>query len=210
MNKCSWLAQPASISRGIISHVHALDHCSSHALCLDRIKGATHHARIARAKSLCSMSQPKFFSAPLHVKYESVPLSLHRSWDLSAGGIWVQDYSPQQPYRSAVGGSTGFVPGPPPQMYYLDGHSPISRMRQAFLPTFAPFELGSVAAELRPLVTEEEVAMLVAAGVNTVAELVSADKYTILKLRGYDVPQVLLFRLIWSIIHFSSYSTSQR
>lgn len=32
--------------------------------------------------------------------------------------------------------------------------------------------------------------MLVESGVNTIAELVSADKYTILRLRGYDVPQV--------------------
>lgn len=86
--------------------------------------------------------------------------------------------------------TTGFVDGPPPQMYYLDGDSHVSLLRRAFLPTFAPFELESVEADLRTLMTEEEVAMLTGAGVNTIAELVSADKYTILKLRGYDVPQV--------------------
>lgn len=75
-------------------------------------------------------------------------------------------------------------------MYYLDGDSHVEMLRRAFLPTWAPFELGSVEAELRPLVTEEEALMLVEAGVNTVAELVAADKYTILELRGYDVPQV--------------------
>lgn len=74
-------------------------------------------------------------------------------------------------------------------MYYLDGNSHVSLLRRAFLPTWAPLELGSVEADLRPLVTDEEALMLVEAGVNTVAELVSADKYTILKLRGYDIPQ---------------------
>lgn len=86
--------------------------------------------------------------------------------------------------------TTGFVPGPPPQLYYLDGDSDISLMRNAFLPTFAPFELGAVEADLRPLVSDEQAAMLAEAGIRTIADLVSADKYTILKLRGYDVPQV--------------------
>lgn len=115
-----------------------------------------------------------------------------RSWDVSetAGARWAEDYSEGQPYRSATASTTGFVPGPPPQMYYLDGNSHVSLLRRAFLPTWAPFELGSVEADLRPLVTEEETLMLVEAGVNTIAELVSADKYTILRLRGFDVPQV--------------------
>lgn len=86
--------------------------------------------------------------------------------------------------------TTGFVAGPPPQMYYLDGDSDVALLRRAFLPTFAPFELGSVEADLRKLMTDEEAAMLTRAGVNTIAELVSADKYTVLKLRGYDVLQV--------------------
>lgn len=118
--------------------------------------------------------------------------SHRRSWDVSesAGAQWAEDYSEEQPYRSATASTTGFVPGPPPQMYYLDGNSHVSLLRWAFLPTWAPFELGSVEAELRPLVTEEEALMLVEAGVNTIAELVSANKYTVLKLRGYDIPQV--------------------
>lgn len=74
-------------------------------------------------------------------------------------------------------------------MHYLDGESSVSLLRRAFLPTFAPFELGSVEADLRSLVTDDEALMLTKAGVTTVSELVSADKYTILKLRGYDVPQ---------------------
>lgn len=77
-------------------------------------------------------------------------------------------------------------------MYYLDGDSHVSMLRRAFLPTFAPFELESVPADLRSLVTDEEAEMLTQAGVNTVSQLVSANKYTILKLRGYDIPQVAL------------------
>lgn len=114
-----------------------------------------------------------------------------RSWDLSEGGVWVEDYSPQQPYQSAVARTTGFVPGPGPQVHYLDGDSHVSLMNRAFLPTFAPSELGSVPPELRPLATAEEAEMLVQAGVDTISDLISADKYTILKLRGYDVPQVI-------------------
>lgn len=86
--------------------------------------------------------------------------------------------------------TTGFVSGPGPQVYYLDGDSPVSLLVHAYLPTFAPFELGSAMPDLRPLVTEEEAEMLAEVGVNTIADLVSADKYAILKLRGFDVPQV--------------------
>ncbi|CBN77937.1 Probable 3\',5\'-cyclic phosphodiesterase pde-4 [Ectocarpus siliculosus] len=118
------------------------------------------------------------------------------SWDVSeetsAGAAWAKDYSAEQPYRTATATTTGFVPGPPPQMFYVDGDSHVDLLRKAFLPTWAPFELGSVEADLRPLVTDEEALMLVEAGVNTISELVAADKYTILKLRGYDVPQVPL------------------
>lgn len=116
----------------------------------------------------------------------------NRSWDVRelAGAEWAEDYSTEQPYRSAAAATTGFVPGPPPQMYYLDGDSHVSFLRRAFLPTWAPVELGSVEADRRPLVTDEEALMLIEAGVNTIAELVAADKYTILRLRGYDVPQV--------------------
>lgn len=115
-----------------------------------------------------------------------------RSWDVSEsdGAAWAEDYSEGQPYRSATASTTGFVEGPPPQRYYLDGDSHVGLLRRAFLPTWAPFELGSVEADRRPLVTDEEALMLAEAGVNTITELVSADKYTILKLRGYDVPQV--------------------
>lgn len=75
-------------------------------------------------------------------------------------------------------------------MYYMDADSPITLLRNALLPTFAPYELGSVEPELQPLMTEEEAAMLAEAGLNTIADLASADKYTILRLRGYDIPQV--------------------
>ena len=78
-------------------------------------------------------------------------------------------------------------------MYYLDGDSDVSLLKHAFLPTFAPYELGSIEADLRSLVTEEEAEMLTQVGVETIAQLASADKYTILKLRGYDIPQVSIF-----------------
>lgn len=75
-------------------------------------------------------------------------------------------------------------------MFYFDGDSDVSLLRRAFLPTFAPFELGSVEADLRVLVTDEQALMLREAGVTTISDLASSDKYTVLKLRGYDVPQV--------------------
>lgn len=116
----------------------------------------------------------------------------HRSWNVSERGEWSEDYSEQQPYRSGAVNTAGFVHGPPPHThYYLDADSPVSMLKRAFLPTFAPFELGSVEAELRALVTDEEASMLTEAGVYTVSDLVSADKYTVLKLRGYDTTQVL-------------------
>lgn len=122
----------------------------------------------------------------------------HRSWNVSERGEWSEDYSEQQPYRSGVAGTGGFVTGPPPQThYYLDADSPVSMLKRAFLPKFAPFELGSVEAELRALVTDEEASMLTEAGVHTVSDLVSADKYTVLKLRGYDTTQVLLLWGAW-------------
>lgn len=63
-------------------------------------------------------------------------------------------------------------------------------MRNAFLPFFAPFELGAVEPDLRPLVTDEQALMLKEVGIHTVGDLAAIDKYTVLKLRGYDIPQV--------------------
>ena len=119
------------------------------------------------------------------VSYET-----QRSWNVSEGEQWSRDYSELQPYRSGVASTTSFVPGPPPQMYYLDRNSNVSMLKRAFLPTFAPFELGSVEEDLRPLVTDEEVLLLAKAGVHTVSDLISADRNTVLNMRGHEIPQV--------------------
>ncbi|CAM9616448.1 unnamed protein product, partial [Laminaria digitata] len=151
--------------------------------------GRAGHQVVLEAPSAINSFEPRVYVTGGH--NEGGILGDTWSWDPDGGGQWAEDYSPEQPYRSAVASTTGFIDGPPPQMYYLDGDSDVSLLKHAFLPTFAPFELGSVGADLRSLVTDEEAVMLTqGAGVETIAQLASADKYTILKLRGYDIPQV--------------------
>lgn len=49
---------------------------------------------------------------------------------------------------------------------------------------------GGTRAQVRQYLSDEKVAMLRSVGINTIREFAEADKYKILKLRGFDIPQV--------------------
>ncbi|CAM9417418.1 unnamed protein product [Chrysoparadoxa australica] len=83
---------------------------------------------------------------------------------------WAQDYSDQQPYRSAIipekfGGRTGFIPGPPPQGFYVDGDSPIELLVRYKYPTLAPPERGSQPVERRLYAEERNMEEMRAVGI---------------------------------------------
>jgi hypothetical protein len=101
---------------------------------------------------------------------------------------WAADYSPNMAYRTTAAGTTGFVYGNAPQAVYVDSNSPLSQLMRVWLPISAPPELGSIRLERKPYESLEKMEQLAAAGLKTVADLASADKYTILKLRGFSPP----------------------
>ncbi|CAM9660041.1 unnamed protein product, partial [Phaeothamnion confervicola] len=109
---------------------------------------------------------------------------------VSVSAAWDLDYAISQPYRSAQGNDSGFLTGNNPSYYYLDSNSPIEMLLKVYLPTLAPAELGPSRVVRTALVSESRLQTLRSVGIHTVGDLATADQYTVLKLRGYDYPQV--------------------
>lgn len=66
----------------------------------------------------------------------------------------------------------------------------ITTMIRFWVPERLPTE--GARAEVRQYLSNEKVAMLRSMGINTIREFAEADKYKILKLRGFDIPQVAM------------------
>lgn len=76
----------------------------------------------------------------------------------------------------------------PVDYVYPDGN--VSLMQRFFVPSrFKDYSVG-LNLETRPYLTNEKISMLNSVGIFTIRDLATADLYTILKLRGYDYPQV--------------------
>jgi hypothetical protein len=118
------------------------------------------------------------------------------SWGISRGSPWAQDYSSEQPFRSATAGTTGYVAGPPPQVYYANADSSLSALHRVVLPLSAARDAASVQVTRLPYADETRMGQLARAGLHTVRDLAAADKYTILRLRGFDTAEVREVRCV--------------
>ncbi|KAG5190744.1 hypothetical protein JKP88DRAFT_352587 [Tribonema minus] len=114
------------------------------------------------------------------------------SWGLGAAEPWVRDYSVEAPFRTAVGNSSGYVFGTaaaaPPPSYYVSAASPLAALVRTAVPVSAPATNASVPVARAPYADNATMAQLAENGLYTVADLAAADKYTVLRLRGFDVP----------------------
>jgi hypothetical protein len=107
--------------------------------------------------------------------------------------IWRKDFTPQSKFRSAQG-QEGLYKETSPAIYYLTPDSNVSFLRKFWVPTPDNEDLRRQGKlpDIRKYLTPEKIAMLESVGLYTIRDLAEANKYLILKLRGFDFPQVPL------------------
>jgi len=106
---------------------------------------------------------------------------------------WRKDYTPISLFSTGSGPEFHYS-NDTPALRYISPDSDIKLLQRYALPD----KFGKNSAILKrgfrlqqkPYLTEEKLEMLNSVGINTVRDLANADKYTILKLRGFDYPQV--------------------
>ena len=84
---------------------------------------------------------------------------------------------------------------PTPQQYYIDAGSPLHRLEKLYLPGTMYSGKGWIdiakghsihgfAPTRKPIVTAHELELMASLGIHTIRDLATADRNTILKLRG--------------------------
>lgn len=122
---------------------------------------------------------------------------------------WLKDFSSQMWYRQGnddllyFGPENKFVSPPKqaaPQQFYLTAESDIRTLQRLYLPGSheklkdnLDWRQGGIFEEVPERVTlmsDDEMAQMRSIGINTLEDLVEADKLTLIRLRGFDYPQV--------------------
>ena len=107
--------------------------------------------------------------------------------------VWRQDFTPDALF-STGGGADFHYSNNTPALRYISPDSDVSLLQRYTVPD----KFGKSSTVLKrgfrlrqkPYLTDEKLAMLNSVGIKTVRDLATADVYTILKLRGFDYPQV--------------------
>jgi len=107
-------------------------------------------------------------------------------WNMDIQRHWAQDYTPGQYFKRGSGSTYNFRPGAP-QQYYVDGNTTVENIAKIVLPTGDADKWDIIP---KPYLTDAKVAMLHEVGIYTVTDMAFANQLTILRLRGFDYPQV--------------------
>lgn len=102
---------------------------------------------------------------------------------------WRKDFTPASLYTSGTGSELSYHNNSP-AVNYLTPDSDLLALKRFWVPT-KPSTTGS-RYELRSYIPQADIEAMRSVGLNTIAELAAADLYTVLKLRGFDIPQVPL------------------
>jgi hypothetical protein len=114
------------------------------------------------------------------------------SWRLDQPGEnWRQDFTPEEIYGTGTGTTFHYGNDTSPSFYYVAPLSNVTSLRRFWIP-IKPRNINGERYQERPYLSAEEAATLNSVGIMTVQDLADAGLYTILKLRGYDIPQVPL------------------
>ena len=108
--------------------------------------------------------------------------------------VWKKDYTDLALYSQGVGEFFGYY-NETPAKFYLTPDSDVSYLRRFWLPSRFRGDIeikNGMRSEIRPYITLEKLQMLNDAGIYTIRDLATANKYQILKLRGFDFPQIPL------------------
>lgn len=120
------------------------------------------------------------------LKYLSNMWSLRLDVD---NDFWREDFTSDAYYSTGSGNSLKYSTNSP-SVHYVHPNSDISYLKRFWVPSNPP-KTGSP-YELRQYLSNETIAIIKSLGINTIYELANIDLYTLLKLRGYDFPQVPL------------------
>jgi hypothetical protein len=103
---------------------------------------------------------------------------------------WRQDFTAEAYFSTGSGDNFQFYNNSP-SIYYVAVNADISYLRRFWVPT-NPGKKTGLRYELRNYITDAEIQILNSVGLYTIEDLANIDLYTVLKLRGFDVPQVPL------------------
>lgn len=109
-----------------------------------------------------------------------------------ADDFWRLDYTKQALYRTGNSITNELFNTDSPAAYYITPDSNLTEMIKFWVPTPDNAELSNpgMRRETRQYVSDAQLAMLHSVGLYSIRDLATADKYVILKLRGWDFPQV--------------------
>lgn len=79
-----------------------------------------------------------------------------------------------------------------PSKFYVTPDSPLSMLQRFFVPDVPPKGQG-LPLEPRVYLSVDKVKIMAEVGLHTIRDLANIDLYTLLKLRGFDYPQVMTF-----------------
>ena len=112
-------------------------------------------------------------------------------WWIDRNLTWIMDFTPEALYSTVYYNQYGYFNNSPFVQQYVTPSSDISLLQRYWVPSYPIFFPG-VPLQRRTYLTDEDIAMLRSVGVNTIQEFANADKYAILKLRGFDISQIPL------------------
>jgi len=104
---------------------------------------------------------------------------------------WRLDYTDNALFRSGSGDSLQWAVDSP-SIHYVHEDSPLSFLKRFLLPDkVSKVPRTGIRPWIKfPYITDDRIEMLNSLGIHTIKEFAEADKYVILKLRGYDFPGV--------------------
>ena len=111
------------------------------------------------------------------------------SWRLdNPDEFWRQDFTPDAYFTTGSGKNFRFYNNSPAR-FYVTPDSNLSSLRRFWVPT-DPLSTTVTPYQLRPYLSSYALAAMNSIGLHTISDLANADVYAILKLRGFDYPQV--------------------
>jgi hypothetical protein len=114
------------------------------------------------------------------------------SWRLSdVNSTWIQDFAVEALYSTVHNGAFGYFNNSPLVQQYITLDSDVSLLQLYWVPSY-PIAISGQSLEKREYLTNQQIQMLRDVNISTIRDFATADKYKILKLRGFDIPQVPL------------------
>ena len=132
---------------------------------------------------------------------ESGVLSDVWTWNLRWGSKWKVDFDSKQNYRTfddsgvfvrdttVLDKNNKTIERESPYEFYQDENTLLSKLYRLYVPIERDIGRDGFAYQRRfPILSKEDLAKINRQGIQTIRDMVDADLYTILKLRGFDYP----------------------